>query len=351
MRPRRRARDRRRGCGSCRRRRRQRAPACPGGCARAAAGSRVDSGHAQNRRARRRCRPPTRAGDPRRRRAGARVASARGAARLGHARTRAITVHTRRRDVDETLRYNSRPRERRDQSSCARIIAAVGRRRREVQNAERRGAQASQRCAAIEVADDGHDAVHAELRRFVAAARETVEPGAALEQRRGAQRNVTATDQQNPDHDRGARVSRAGSMHITITPSDHSFPCEADETVLQAAMRADLMIPYGCRNGACGTCKGKIVSGTVDYGPYQKTTLSEDEKQVGLALFCCARPADRSRDRGARSAPRRRHPDPPAAVPDRVDRQARRPTSRSCASSCPRTSGCSSSPASTSISC
>ena len=79
-------------------------------------------------------------------------------------------------------------------------------------------------------------------------------------------------------------------MHITITPSDHSFPCEADETVLQAAMRADLMIPYGCRNGACGTCKGKIVSGTVDYGPYQKTTLSEDEKRVGLALFCCARP-------------------------------------------------------------
>jgi CDP-4-dehydro-6-deoxyglucose reductase len=79
-------------------------------------------------------------------------------------------------------------------------------------------------------------------------------------------------------------------MHITITPSDHSFPCEADETVLQAAMRADLMIPYGCRNGACGTCKGKIVSGTVDYGPYQKTTLSEDEKLVGLALFCCARP-------------------------------------------------------------
>ncbi|MEP6678639.1 MAG: 2Fe-2S iron-sulfur cluster-binding protein, partial [Betaproteobacteria bacterium] len=79
-------------------------------------------------------------------------------------------------------------------------------------------------------------------------------------------------------------------MHITITPSEHTFPCDADETVLQAAMRADLMIPYGCRNGACGTCKGKIVSGTVDYGPYQKTTLSEDEKLVGLALFCCARP-------------------------------------------------------------
>ena len=45
-------------------------------------------------------------------------------------------------------------------------------------------------------------------------------------------------------------------MQITIKPSDHAFPCDADETVLQAAMRADLMIPYGCRNGACGTSAG-----------------------------------------------------------------------------------------------
>jgi CDP-4-dehydro-6-deoxyglucose reductase len=79
-------------------------------------------------------------------------------------------------------------------------------------------------------------------------------------------------------------------MQITIKPSDHFFPCDADETVLQAAMRADLMIPYGCRNGACGTCKGKIIAGDVDYGAYQSSTLSEDDKRIGLALFCCAKP-------------------------------------------------------------
>ena len=79
-------------------------------------------------------------------------------------------------------------------------------------------------------------------------------------------------------------------MQITIKPSDHAFPCDADETVLQAAMRADLMIPYGCRNGACGTCKGKIIAGDVDYGVYQRSTLTEDEKRAGLALFCCAKP-------------------------------------------------------------
>jgi len=80
------------------------------------------------------------------------------------------------------------------------------------------------------------------------------------------------------------------TFEITIKPSDHSFPCAADETVLAAAMRADLMLPYGCRNGACGTCKGKILAGEVDYGAHQKSTLTDDEKRVGLALFCCAKP-------------------------------------------------------------
>ena len=40
------------------------------------------------------------------------------------------------------------------------------------------------------------------------------------------------------------------SFQITIKPSDHAFPCAADETVLEVAMTADLLLPYGCRNGA-----------------------------------------------------------------------------------------------------
>ncbi len=80
------------------------------------------------------------------------------------------------------------------------------------------------------------------------------------------------------------------TVQITIRPSEHAFSCEADETVLQAAMRADLMIPYGCRNGACGTCKGRILHGDVDFGAHQPSTLTEDEKRRGLALFCVARP-------------------------------------------------------------
>ena len=80
------------------------------------------------------------------------------------------------------------------------------------------------------------------------------------------------------------------SHQITIKPSEHSFACEDDATVLEAAMAADLMLPYGCRNGACGTCKGRILAGEVDYGRYQRATLTDDEKKGGLALFCCAKP-------------------------------------------------------------
>jgi CDP-4-dehydro-6-deoxyglucose reductase len=77
---------------------------------------------------------------------------------------------------------------------------------------------------------------------------------------------------------------------ITIKPSDISFLCADDETVLASAMRAELMIPYGCRNGACGTCKSRIVAGEVDYGAYQAGTLTDSEKKQGLALLCVAKP-------------------------------------------------------------
>ena len=83
---------------------------------------------------------------------------------------------------------------------------------------------------------------------------------------------------------------RSMTVQITIRPSGHALSCEPDETVLQAAMRADLMIPYGCRNGACGTCKGRVLEGVVDYGPHQAGTLTAEDKRDGLALFCCARP-------------------------------------------------------------
>ena len=77
---------------------------------------------------------------------------------------------------------------------------------------------------------------------------------------------------------------------VKVQPSGHEFSVEEGESVLTAALRQDLVLPYGCRNGACGSCKGKIVEGRVDYGVYQKKALTEDEKVHGKALFCQARP-------------------------------------------------------------
>jgi CDP-4-dehydro-6-deoxyglucose reductase, E3 len=80
------------------------------------------------------------------------------------------------------------------------------------------------------------------------------------------------------------------SYQVTLQPGGKSFAVASDETVLSAAIEAGYNLPYGCRNGACGACKGKVVSGEVDYGEHQKNALTEAEKQAGQALFCCARP-------------------------------------------------------------
>lgn len=77
---------------------------------------------------------------------------------------------------------------------------------------------------------------------------------------------------------------------IAIQPSNHAFTANDGETVLEAALREGLLIAYGCRNGACGTCKGKVIGGEVDYGRYQEHALPEAERRAGLALFCQARP-------------------------------------------------------------
>ncbi len=81
------------------------------------------------------------------------------------------------------------------------------------------------------------------------------------------------------------------SQHsVTLQPSGHVFQVDAGETVLEAALRQGFVLPYGCKNGACGSCKGKITSGTVDYGNCQAKALTDEEKSQGKALLCQAKP-------------------------------------------------------------
>jgi len=50
------------------------------------------------------------------------------------------------------------------------------------------------------------------------------------------------------------------------------------------------VLPYGCRDGACGSCKGKLVDGRIDYGRYSEKALTAQEREQGYALFCQAKP-------------------------------------------------------------
>jgi CDP-4-dehydro-6-deoxyglucose reductase len=77
---------------------------------------------------------------------------------------------------------------------------------------------------------------------------------------------------------------------VTIQSSGHTVTVNDGETVLAAALREGIVIAYGCRNGVCGTCKGRLVEGTVDYGTYQEHALPAAEKDAGMALFCQAKP-------------------------------------------------------------
>ena len=78
------------------------------------------------------------------------------------------------------------------------------------------------------------------------------------------------------------------TFQITVQPSGHQFACEADETVLAAAIRAGVGLPYGCKNGACGSCKGKVVDGSVTHRAHQERALNAADEAAGMALFCCA---------------------------------------------------------------
>ncbi len=79
--------------------------------------------------------------------------------------------------------------------------------------------------------------------------------------------------------------------HVMIKPSGHEFQIAEDEAILDAALREKgNVLPYGCRNGTCGSCMGTILSGEVSYPNGRPPGLSERDQTEGKALLCQARP-------------------------------------------------------------
>jgi CDP-4-dehydro-6-deoxyglucose reductase len=78
------------------------------------------------------------------------------------------------------------------------------------------------------------------------------------------------------------------SFTVSVRPSGRQFTTEPNENVLDAALRAGVGLPFGCKDGACGSCKAKVLSGELEQGLHAAPALSHEEHVAGLALLCCA---------------------------------------------------------------
>ncbi len=77
---------------------------------------------------------------------------------------------------------------------------------------------------------------------------------------------------------------------VTVQPSGRAFTVPQGQAILAAGIAQGIGLPYGCKDGACGSCKCKKLSGTVVHGTHQDKALSQEEEAQGFILTCCAVP-------------------------------------------------------------
>ena len=78
------------------------------------------------------------------------------------------------------------------------------------------------------------------------------------------------------------------SFQATIEPLGETLEVEADQKLLDAALRAGIWLPYACNHGLCGTCKVEILEGEVEHNEASAFALMDVERDEGKALACCA---------------------------------------------------------------
>jgi len=79
-------------------------------------------------------------------------------------------------------------------------------------------------------------------------------------------------------------------FEVTIAGSEKTFLVKQGESILEAALRQGVMLPYSCKNGTCGSCKGILLSGEVHYPFHPPLALERSDIADGQALMCQAEP-------------------------------------------------------------
>ena len=79
---------------------------------------------------------------------------------------------------------------------------------------------------------------------------------------------------------------RGAGHYMLVRPDNRIIAVRGGETLLDAALREGIALPFDCRSGGCGECKATLRSGTVQFGAYQSGVLSAAERAAGKILPC-----------------------------------------------------------------
>jgi ferredoxin len=85
----------------------------------------------------------------------------------------------------------------------------------------------------------------------------------------------------------GEGVCDAVLATVTFKRAGVSAALGANQTVLEAAESVGVAIDYQCRSGICGTCRCKLLSGSVTMAV--RDALSDADEAAGYILACQAR--------------------------------------------------------------